>query len=188
MIPRVTGPIPKSMKLDTTSVLAIWGAILSSITFAWNLFRDLRDRPRVRLKGTLGQLVTDTVGRLHFGSMKFIERLTDKDPNEPTQLKLTITNTGRRRVRIEGWAGIRGRGMPKASHISRGLPKILEEGEFRFLILSLMPSRLRADHGSFTFASICLLQVTRPAHLEETQMATIDQVQPQGRYPSPRVS
>jgi hypothetical protein len=117
------------MKLDTTSVLAIWGAILSSVTFGWNLFRDLRDRPDVKLKGTFGQLVTDTVGRLHFASMKFIESQTDNDPNVPTQFKLTITNTGRRRVRIEGWAGIRGRGMPKAFHLSRGLPKILDEGE-----------------------------------------------------------
>jgi hypothetical protein len=66
--------------LDLTSVLAIWGAILSSITFGWNLFRDLRDRPRIKLKGTLGQLVTDTVGRLHFANMKFIERHTDNDP------------------------------------------------------------------------------------------------------------
>ena len=117
------------MQFDLTSVLAIWGAVLSSITFGWNLFRDVRDRPDVKLKGTLGQLVTDAVGRLHFGSMNFIEGQTDNDPNVPTQFKLTITNTGRRRVRVEGWAGIRGRGMPKALHLSRGLPKMLEEGE-----------------------------------------------------------
>jgi hypothetical protein len=30
-----------------------------------------------------------------------------------------------------------------------------------------MPSRLRADHGNFTFASICLLQRIRPALLEQ---------------------
>lgn len=117
------------MQFDITSVLAVWGAILSSITFGWNLFRDLRDRPDVKLKGTLGKLTTDAGGRLHFANMKFIEGHPDNDPNGPTQFKLTITNTGRRRVRIEGWAGMRGRGMPKALHISRGLPRMLEEGE-----------------------------------------------------------
>lgn len=109
-------------------MLAIWGAILFSITFAWNLFRDLRDKPRVKLKGSPGQLGTDRGGKRYFASMKFIENHTDNDPNVPTQFMLTITNTGRRRVRIDGWGS---RTTAKAlhyRHVSRGLPKILEEG------------------------------------------------------------
>src|SRR5215470_3103416 len=90
-----------------TNALALWGARLSSITFGWNLFRDLRDRPKVKLDGAVGQFVRDEEGRMYFATMGFISRNVEGfDPNVPTQFRLTITNIGRRRVRVEGWGGM----------------------------------------------------------------------------------
>src|ERR1700686_2333975 len=34
---------------ELTAFLAVWGAILSSITFGWTLYRDLRDRAKIKL-------------------------------------------------------------------------------------------------------------------------------------------
>jgi hypothetical protein len=36
-----------------TAFLAVWGAILSSITFGWTLCKDLRDRPKIRITARL---------------------------------------------------------------------------------------------------------------------------------------
>lgn len=37
------------MRVGLTEVLAFWGAALSSVTFLWNVRRDLRDRAHVKL-------------------------------------------------------------------------------------------------------------------------------------------
>jgi len=42
-----------------TAVLAIWGAILSSITFGWNLFRDFMQRGRLRVTCYVGNIFGD---------------------------------------------------------------------------------------------------------------------------------
>lgn len=42
-----------------TTVLAIWGAILSSIIFGWNLFRDFMQRGRLRVTCYVGYTFGD---------------------------------------------------------------------------------------------------------------------------------
>ena len=39
-----------------TKFLAVWGAILSSITFAWSLYRDLRDLAKIKISGELRRI------------------------------------------------------------------------------------------------------------------------------------
>jgi hypothetical protein len=43
----------------TTTVLAIWGAILSSFTLGWNLYRDFLQRGRLRVTCYIGQIFGD---------------------------------------------------------------------------------------------------------------------------------
>ena len=39
-----------------TQFLAVWGAILSSITFGWSLYRDLRDRAKIKVSAELRRI------------------------------------------------------------------------------------------------------------------------------------
>ena len=41
---------------NLTSFLAVWGAILSSITFGWTLYRDVRDRAKIKLTAQLRRI------------------------------------------------------------------------------------------------------------------------------------
>lgn len=43
----------------TITVLAIWGAVLSSITLVWNLYRDFLQRGRLRVTCYIGQIFGD---------------------------------------------------------------------------------------------------------------------------------
>jgi hypothetical protein len=135
------------MKINVTELLAIWGAVLSSVTFGWNLLRDLRDRPSVVLQGTIGKIVHDKLGRPYFLNMTYVEKHGTRNSESKTQFKLTITNTGRRPVRIEAWGGICDPKMSKdvnLRHMSIGLPKMLEEGESHDE-LSPEPLRILSD-------------------------------------------
>lgn len=71
-----------------TQLLAVYGAILSSLVFGWTLFRDLTDRGRLRLHASVVTVHPPTPGF------------------EGDQLALRVTNIGRREVwitNIGGW-------------------------------------------------------------------------------------
>ncbi len=117
------------MKVNLTATLAVWGAFLSSVTFGWNMLRDLRDRPAVKLSAQLGRPVQDAVGHTYFLRAREIEV-----PGK-IQLLLTITNIGRRRVHVLGWGGKYKRPLkpsekPSFVVIPHSLPQMLEEGQF----------------------------------------------------------
>jgi hypothetical protein len=38
---------------NLTTFLAVWGAVLSSLTAAWSVRKDLHDKPKIKLKATL---------------------------------------------------------------------------------------------------------------------------------------
>lgn len=103
-----------------TKFLAIYGALLASITFGWNLLRDLKDRPDVRITAMIGEFVA--------------EHGIPGSRLEP-QLVVTITNVGRRPVFIKGWGGDHARTAWKDHRksfliIPRSAPKMLNEGEY----------------------------------------------------------
>ncbi len=64
-----------------TLVVAAYGAILSTLVFAWNLYRDLSDRGKLRVKVELRDVIGPGVGVLQ------------KD-----QIAFMITNVGKRAV------------------------------------------------------------------------------------------
>jgi len=114
---------------DLTAVLAFWGAMLSSITFGWTLYRDLRDRAKIKVTAQIrriGQREGDSQWYAAEPSMN-IHGLGDE-----LYVVVTVTNVGRRRMNWKGWGGtyrtpVNGRNTFLVS--ARYLPKILEEQE-----------------------------------------------------------
>ena len=49
-------------KETITIILAIWGAMLSSIAMGWNLYRDISQRGRLRVHCYFGKLVDEVSG------------------------------------------------------------------------------------------------------------------------------
>lgn len=114
---------------DLTAFLAVWGAILSSITFGWTLYRDMRDKPKIKVTAQIrriGQREGDGQWYAAEPSMN-IQGLSDQ-----LYIVVTVTNVGRRRMNWQGWGGIYR--TPVNGHSTflvsaRDLPKILEEQE-----------------------------------------------------------
>jgi len=55
----------RSSTLGVTDVLAIWGAVLSSVAFGWNLYRDLLDRGKLKVSAQIRRLVRGEDGKLY---------------------------------------------------------------------------------------------------------------------------
>lgn len=99
-------------KHTITTILAIWGAIVSSIAIGWNLFRDISQRGRLRVLCYIGKLVDEATGI---------------DPNN--YLVYNITNIGKEPVVLThiGGALQKKHFMLKSRH---QLPKSLKPGEY----------------------------------------------------------
>lgn len=113
------------MKFNLTQTLAIWGAVLSSITLVWNLLRDRRDRANVKLTAMLEQTQQDS-----YGQSLVVEKGTASG-NVGTRVVLTITNTGQRPVIIVGW-GSKNASNAEARfrHVDERKGDALTEGEY----------------------------------------------------------
>ncbi len=98
--------------MAVTSFLAIWGAILSTVAVTWNIIRDRNDKGKIRLTGYIGKVI----------------------PGNPEERKLvvTITNIGRRPIRITGWGATKKKqAIDKRCLfiLGRHLPVTLKEGD-----------------------------------------------------------
>jgi|SRR5579859_875265 len=112
-----------------TKFLAVWGAILSSITFGWTLYRDLRDRAKLKIKAELRR-----IGQRE-GDGAFFTSAPDvpvQGASEKLFVVVSVVNVGRRPLRWKGLGGtyrheVNGR---KGFLVSaRYLPKNLQEQE-----------------------------------------------------------
>jgi hypothetical protein len=113
---------------EVTSVLAVYGSLLASFTLGWTLYRDLRDRARIRLSAQVKR-----IGTRADGSLITVDP-SQEMPGLSKQLYLVISvaNIGRRPVRWSGAGGnyitpVNGKNMFVLS--ARHLPKMLEEQE-----------------------------------------------------------
>jgi hypothetical protein len=90
-----------SEPITLTGLLAFYGAILSSIGLGWNLYRDMRDRARVRVRMHIRRLVRGPDGKVY--------QVTPNMPIEGATAQLflvaDVTNIGRRPVKWMGWGG-----------------------------------------------------------------------------------
>ncbi len=113
---------------DLTSFLAVGGAILSSITAGWTLYRDLRDRAKVKLSADLRRIAPGGEGKL------LIVRpdLNIEGATRDLYIVVTAVNVGRRPMRWEGLGGYYFRpvdGKKGFRIFTQGLPKLLGEME-----------------------------------------------------------
>jgi hypothetical protein len=114
--------------LSLTSLLAAYGATLSSITFGWTLFRDLRDRASLK--------VIVRVRRIGVGlnGMGFAvsPSVAVAGASQELYLVVRVVNVGRRPMLWEGWGGkyIKPQhGKSSFFIVGANLPKMLNERE-----------------------------------------------------------
>jgi hypothetical protein len=111
--------------------LAVWGAILSSITFGWSLYRDLRDRAKIKISAELRR-----IGRRE-GDGAFFTAAPDlpiHGASEKLFVVVSVVNVGRRTMRWKGLGGtyrhaVGGSGRKGFLVSARYLPKTLQEQE-----------------------------------------------------------
>lgn len=102
-------------EIDLVAFLAVWGAILSSIAFGWNLYRDLTDRGKLRVHCFIGKIADSA-------SPRKPEELDD-------YLVYSVTNVGKRPILLKHIGGIE----KKNNFIilpHNPLPKMLLPGEY----------------------------------------------------------
>ncbi len=112
-----------------TAFLAVWGAILSSITFGWTLYKDLRDKAKIKLTARLR-----IMGKRGGDGALFVAHPSMNIEGAGDQLFIVVSviNIGRRRINWKGLGGtyripVNGRDTFVVS--TQNLPKILEEQE-----------------------------------------------------------
>jgi hypothetical protein len=114
---------------NTTAFLAVWGALLSTATAGWTLYKDLRDKAKIMLAARLrciGQREGDGAYYMADPGMNLAGM------RDELFIVVSVTNIGRRRMRWKGWGGkyrkpVNGKNTFIVS--ARFLPKILEEQE-----------------------------------------------------------
>ena len=117
--------------MSLTAFLATYGALLSSVALGWNLYRDLRDRASVKVRLSLKRIATSTDGRQY----AVAPDLNVADTTEQVFVYLSITNVGRRPVKLVGMGGTYKRpvnGKSSFQVAAVNVPKLLSEGEDTF--------------------------------------------------------
>lgn len=118
----------RSIPDHSTTFLAIYAAILSTVTFCWNLFRDLRDRGKLKVSGTIRRIAFGEDG----SQFAVKPDLPVQGASEQLFIVMTVTNIGRRPMRWEGWGGKYKdphQGKTGVFCVPRHLPKIIAERE-----------------------------------------------------------
>ena len=115
--------------MPSTAFLAVYGALVSSFTLGWNIYRDFGDRTRLKVVARLRRLTRSAVSGQVFAVNP---NLAVPGKSEQLFVFLDVTNVGRRPVRWDSWGGkYRDRvgGDDSFAFIPVGLPKMLNEGE-----------------------------------------------------------
>jgi hypothetical protein len=111
-----------------TSLLATYGAVLSSIGLGWNLYRDATDRARLKVRAHLRRIVQAPSGKFYQVSPE----LNVADASEILYLVVNVTNIGRRQVKWDVWGGRYHQpqdGRRSFVIIPSVIPVMLKEGE-----------------------------------------------------------
>jgi len=114
---------------NLTTFLAVWGALLSSITFGWALYKDLRDKAKIKVTASLRRIGRREVDGAYYMSEPSLNIVGS---SEELFVVVSVVNIGRRRMNWKGLAGTyRHPVNEKKGFIvsARFLPKILEEQE-----------------------------------------------------------
>jgi hypothetical protein len=102
------------MYIETTltTVLAVWGAVVSTAAIAWNILRDLNDRARLNVICYVGQIVG-----------------LQGPKDAPLVLIWRVTNSGRKPAVLTHIGG----SLPNGNHFminTMDLPRTLQPGDY----------------------------------------------------------
>jgi hypothetical protein len=114
--------------LSLTSLLAFYGAVLSSFGFGWNVYRDLLDRPRLKVSMAIRRIVQSPDGKWY----QVQPDLPVEGASEQLFLVVNVSNIGRRPVKWMGWGGKWHKREPTGGAFiiqPVALPAILKEGD-----------------------------------------------------------
>jgi hypothetical protein len=121
-----TPPSPDNL----TKFLAAYGALLASVALGWNLYRDLRDRAKLKVSASICRLTVDGQGNWFA-----ITSAVKMAGSNQRYVVMSVVNVGRRSIVWKGWGGDY-RKPAKTSHfaildrtIKNHLPRRLEEGD-----------------------------------------------------------
>jgi hypothetical protein len=114
--------------MTATTLLAFYGALLSTVALVWNFLRDLRDNPRVKVRISLKPVAYDSARRPYAVALD----LPIEGASEQVFLYFNIVNVGRRKVILTGMGGDQRSGhkhflIPKPVVLTS--PVTLEEGQ-----------------------------------------------------------
>ena len=91
----------KGDSISLTSLLAFYGAVLSSFGFGWSVYRDLQDRPRLKIGMGVRRIVQSPDGKWY----QVQPDMPVEGASKSLYLVVNVTNTGRRPVKWMGWGG-----------------------------------------------------------------------------------
>jgi len=106
----------------------MYGAILSSIVFGWNLYRDLRDRARLKITAHVRRIIQSADGRWY----SVAPDLQVAGASAQLYVVVNVTNVGRRPIQWVGWGGRYRTPVNRKDSfaiIPIALPKMLGEGD-----------------------------------------------------------
>ncbi|MFZ0563080.1 MAG: hypothetical protein WAM43_15800 [Terriglobales bacterium] len=115
-------------QISITSLLAAYGAILSSVGLGWNLYRDLHDRARLKVIAHPRRIAQSALGDKVYAVAPRLPVVA----SEQLFVLMDVTNVGRRPVRWDGWGGKYYKPVNGKSSflvVPKHLPKMLYEGE-----------------------------------------------------------
>ena len=128
-----------------TSLMAIYGALLSSLTFGWTLYRNVRDKAKVLLSCTVVRKTIKADGGLTFAT----PTVSFAGTGRQLYLYFEVVNIGRRPML---WKGIGGdytqptsSGGTRFVASTRELPKLLQEQESHAEHISLEDEFVRGN-------------------------------------------
>lgn len=98
--------------------IAVWGALLGTISLGWNIYQAVSDRGTLRVRCKIGRFVIVSITTLPGGDR----------PTEP-QLAYTITNVGRRAIVVSHIGGVYADGTSFEVVPRSTFPKELRPGE-----------------------------------------------------------
>lgn len=109
-----------------TLFLAIWGAVVSTVALVWNIYRDVIDRPKLKVEASLRRLA---VGN---GIAVMVAPDLNLEGAGRPQIAMTVTNLSKHAVTRQGWGGkykTARNGKGSFAIMTRQLPKRLGQSE-----------------------------------------------------------
>jgi hypothetical protein len=117
--------------------LAVWGAVLSTITVMWTVYKDVHDRSKIKVTAKLRRIGQREVDGQGYAAAP---HLNIRGLGDELYVVVSVMNVGRRPMNWKGWGGTyRNPVNGERSFVvsARELPKILgeqdEHSEFTFV-------------------------------------------------------